>query len=172
MHPKPAILVSYSAVVEASMEQVSALMLQCPPLGPVKLSDMPFIISSSSDAEGTVFVHGGPNNFAVYTGKEPSLTTLVYLEVDRSRHVTALYGGWWYRAEYRIIPHKQGCILIHDVCNIAHGFSRLFVPLLKEYRALRNEKSTQAVKSAFEQCLQNMAQRLECHVQPIKKGLP
>jgi hypothetical protein len=172
MDSKPAVLVSYSAVVEASQEQVSALMLQAPPLGHVKLSDMPFIISSASEMEGTVFVQGGPKNFAVYKGEGASLTRLVYLEVDRSRHVTAIYGGWWYRAEYRVIPHKQGCILIHDVCNIAPGFSRLFVPLLKEYRALRKEKTTHAVKSAFEIFLRNMALRLECQVQPIKKGLP
>ncbi|MFD7660895.1 hypothetical protein ACFV4N_43575, partial [Actinosynnema sp. NPDC059797] len=50
------------------------------------------------------------------------------VEVDRSRRVVTVQGGWWYRGEYLVDPVGGGARLTHRVRNVARR-GRWAVPL-------------------------------------------
>lgn len=38
---------------------------------------------------------------------------------DPEERIIVAQGGWWYRAEYRIVPDERGAILEHVLVNVA-----------------------------------------------------
>jgi beta-glucanase (GH16 family) len=38
---------------------------------------------------------------------------------DDDTRTLVLQGGWWYRGEYRVLPHEEGARVEHELVNVA-----------------------------------------------------
>ncbi len=56
--------------------------------------------------------HPGENARSLYTA-------------DSSAWVVIVQGGWWYRAEYRVIPDDSGSMVEHALVNVAETGKRI-----------------------------------------------
>ncbi|PWC07364.1 hypothetical protein [Mycetocola zhujimingii] len=65
-------------------------------------------------------IHADPD--AVFAALERRLregSTESTLAVDRAGRFVAVQGGWWYRAEYRVMASDDGARIEHEVLNVA-----------------------------------------------------
>lgn len=44
---------------------------------------------------------------------------------DPAASLIVAQGGWWYRAEYRVVPDEHGCHIEHTLLNVAKTAHRL-----------------------------------------------
>lgn len=55
----------------------------------------------------------------------PPVNGSSYYTADRSAFFIVAQGGWWYRAEYRIVPDEFGSNLEHSLLNVAQKAASL-----------------------------------------------
>ncbi|QGQ96627.1 hypothetical protein EHS13_17965 [Paenibacillus psychroresistens] len=161
--PNKILIGSSSGLVEAPYERLISLLLDVQS-GMVGGSRIPFILSGLTQAStsANLDIRGGPEHFTVYsTGVHVS--RLVNVEVLRKEALVAIYGGYWYRGEYTLEQHQKGTLIKLSIYNIAPGFTKVFVPFLKEYRQLRNGYSSSNPRNpAFEAFLESIGKQLAC----------
>lgn len=132
-----------AGVIEAPRERVERLILTvCPgPVGPGNA----WLFSS---LEGTV--EGGPGRFTV---RLPGHT----MTVEVTEQTFAAQGGWWYRGEYAVEPHREGTLLTHRVFNAAPR-SRWVVPLANRFFIGFDRKT----RDGFAERLGEIGRELDC----------
>jgi hypothetical protein len=94
-----------------------------------------------------------PTAFTITYGRENE--SKLHVEVDQERHYVALQGEWWYRGVYILSPHERGCMLQHQVYNVAGSFSRWMVPLM-------NSKLDVQTKDEARRVLNEIGKHLKC----------
>jgi hypothetical protein len=106
-------LLTLRAVVEASPDEVAAVLLDVRPGGRSPLA-----------AEGTVEESGPGDAFVVVRGGS-HLT----VSVDRAARSVTQQGEWWFRGVTEVEPGERGSLLVHRVFNVAqgHGWAVRFV---------------------------------------------
>jgi hypothetical protein len=154
-------LIGYRGIIEKPYEEVVRYM-SVMPTGRIKASQIPLLLTSAAGADGILQVKGGPQLFTVYTGEEGVEIRIAYLDIDAANGHFSVFGGWWYRNDYELKPHAKGCEVRYSVANAATPLSRWLVPLLKDYRGLRNEKRTGRMMRAFDDWVSLLAVRLQC----------
>lgn len=138
-------------VVEAPLTEVSAILLGVRP-GKVSGQELPLVIDGVDLA---VEIQGGPRKFTVLAGEGSAATRLCFIEVDQTNHGVSIYGGWWFRGEYTIKPHRKGSLLTYNLSNAATGMSGAIAGLL-------HRRELKAARPAITHVLQRLGERLRC----------
>jgi hypothetical protein len=98
-------LLTLRAVVEASPDEVSAVLLDVRPGGRSPMAE-----------EGTVEESGPGDDFVVVRGG-----SRLTVSVDRAARSVALQGEWWYRGVTSVEPDQRGSLVVHRIFNVARG---------------------------------------------------
>ena len=103
-HPKP--LRSLSGVVHAPVDTVWAVLADVGPHGrsPIKPPGR------------TIRTHDDDRIYHVSVEQDGSRVTV---EVDRVTRTITIEGQWWYRAQFTVSPHHDGCVVTQQIFNIA-----------------------------------------------------
>lgn len=62
---------------------------------------------------------------AIVSRFDPGEDAQSYFTADSAAWLVIVQGGWWYRAEYRIVPDHTGSRVEHALVNIAETKRRL-----------------------------------------------
>lgn len=154
-------IISYTGVIEKPYEEVVQY-LATMPTGQVKAHHLPLLLTGASGSDGALHIKGGPQLFTVYSGSELEAIRVAYMDIDAANGYFTVFGGWWYRNDYMLKPHAKGCEVRYSIGNSASPLSRWLVPLLKDYRSLKNEKRTGRMMRAFDDWLADIGVRLQC----------
>jgi hypothetical protein len=114
------------------------------------------VVRAPADAVSELLLDVGPH------GRSPLLplrqeqdASRVTVDVDRVARAIAVQGQWWYRAEYTIGPHRDGCLVTQQIFNVAQRL-RWAVRYVAR-------KPLAAAPDAFVTTLQQLGERLSCH---------
>lgn len=145
-------LYTYPSVIEASTDQLAALILD---VSPGKVSETnAFLLEDGSDIEIT----GGPEHYVAHYAKWGGKPITV--DVDRANRTFAIQGGWWHRGIYSIEQHPKGTLLTQRVYNVATSarFAVAFIQFGKEAD----------LSKRFDGELARLGRRLGCKAYQIK----
>lgn len=92
--------------------------------------------------------------FEAIAGKlDPGPEAGSFFTADSSAWLVIAQGGWWYRAEYRIVPDENGSHVEHTLLNVAERARRL--------GRFTGRKEIDAAPAAFERLLAELRAELE-----------
>ena len=90
---------------------------------------------------------------AIAARMDPGPDAESYFTADPSAWLVISQGGWWYRAEYRVVPDESGSHLEHTLLNVAENGHRL--------GRFTGRKVIEAAPAAFERLLAELRAELE-----------
>lgn len=90
---------------------------------------------------------------AIVARFDPGPVAASHFLADSAAYLVVSEGGWWYRAEYRVIPDEGGSHLEHTLLNVAEHGARL--------GRFTGRKVINGAPAAFERLLAELRAELE-----------
>lgn len=84
---------------------------------------------------------------------DPGSTTAAAYLADTTELLVITQGSWWYRAEYRVIPERDGATVEHIVVNVAQRGERA--------AAIAGRRVIQEAPLAFHELVKSLRSTLE-----------
>jgi|SRR5699024_3131986 len=145
-------LVTYKGVVEATFDQVFNTVFQNCKTGPAQMKDLLLPLDVLGEPNRPVVIEGGPQKYTIFEDKDRS-ERIAYMDIDKSNCMLTYYGGWWFRLEYHLFSHPNGCQITMNIINVAPGASRILLLFSKEFRSMFKEEYKSRIKKSFEDAL-------------------